>query len=26
VFTPGSNEARFKGMSRGKPLEVPVAD
>lgn len=26
VFVPGSNEARWKGMSRGKPLEVPVAD
>lgn len=26
IFVPGSNEARFKGVSRGKPLNVPLAD
>jgi len=26
TFSPGSNEARFKGVTTGKPLEVPLGD
>eukprot|EP00288_Rhodomonas_lens_P016395 CAMPEP_0177709912 /NCGR_PEP_ID=MMETSP0484_2-20121128/11054_1 /TAXON_ID=354590 /ORGANISM="Rhodomonas lens, Strain RHODO" /LENGTH=356 /DNA_ID=CAMNT_0019221557 /DNA_START=42 /DNA_END=1112 /DNA_ORIENTATION=+ len=26
AFTPGSNEARFKGVTTGKPLEVPLGN